>query len=61
MTKYHPVTHLLGAMTGGGFYRTLCEHHTASLKTTTDPEKVTCAICTWRMSKATLDIQGDTC
>lgn len=49
--KYIKVTHLLGPMTGGGFHRTLCEHDVATLKTTTDPDEVTCAICTWRMKR----------
>ena len=50
--RYEPRTHLLGPITGGGFHRTLCEHDmTPCFKVTSDPELVTCAICTWRMAK----------
>ena len=46
--------HLLGPITGGGFYRTLCERSLEGLEATRDPGKVDCAICQWRMRRAAL-------
>jgi hypothetical protein len=44
--------HLVGPMTSGGFFRTLCEHNiSATMNATADKESVTCAICVWRMQR----------
>jgi hypothetical protein len=44
--------HLIGPLTAGGFFRTLCEHNiSATMNATADKESVTCAICVWRMQR----------
>ena len=45
--------HFFGPITGGGFYRTLCEHEiTYSIKATTDKTLVTCQNCHSRLRGA---------
>lgn len=50
-TKRIPKTHMLGSWAGGGFRRTLCEHASEGLLTTSEPSQVTCATCVWRIAK----------
>lgn len=52
MSKYEPKIHLIGPITGGGFFRTVCEYSIEGQEVTRHAEKVTCAKCTRRMPKA---------